>query len=129
MAKGGPKKRVIIIDDDAEVRIIASRVLELEGFAILQADNGDEGLRLMEEMTCDLVLLDLWMPGRDGWSVLEEMKAAPELSGIPVVMFTASADRFQVEKARSQGVQDYLVKPLSVTRLKESVGQALAGAR
>ena len=108
---------------------MASRVLELEGFAVLQAKNGDEGLRLMQERTCDLVLLDLRMQGRDGWSVLEEMKAAPELSGIPVVMFTASADRFQVDKARNQGVQDYLVKPLSVTRLRERVGQALAGAR
>ncbi len=127
MAKGGPKKRVIIIDDDAEVRRMASRVLELEGFAVLQADKGDEGLRLMRERTCDLVLLDLWMPGRDGWSVLEEMKAAPKLSRIPVVMFTASADRFQVDKARIRGVRDYLVKPLSVTRLKEGVGQALAG--
>ncbi len=127
MAKGVPRKRVIIIDDDAEVRRMASRVLELEGYAVLQADNGDEGLRLMRERKCDLVLLDLRMPGREGWSVLEEMKAAPELSGIPVVMFTASADRFQVDKARIRGVQDYLVKPLSVTRLKESVGQALAG--
>ena len=127
MAKGIPKKRVIIIDDDVDIRTMASRVLELEGFAVLQARNGDEGLRLMREKTFDLVLLDLRMPGRDGWSVLEEMKADPDLSGIPVVMFASSGDRFQVEKAKSRGVQIYLEKPLSVTRLKESVGRALAG--
>ncbi len=127
MAKGIPKKSIILIDDDVDARTMASRVLELEGFAVLQAKNGDEGVSLMREKTCDLVLLDLRMPGRDGWSVLEEMKADPELSAIPVVMFTSSGDRFQVEKAGSRGVQIYLEKPLSVARLKKSVGQALAG--
>ncbi len=127
MAKGIPKKSIIIIDDDADTRTMASRVLELEGFAVLQAKNGDEGVSLMREKTCDLVLLDLRMPGRDGWSVLKEMKADPELSWIPVVMFTASGDRFQAEKARTWGVQIYLEKPLSVTKLKESVVRALTG--
>ncbi len=127
MAREIPKKRIIIIDDDVDSRTMASRVLELEGFAVLQAKNGDEGFSLMREKTCDLALLDLRMPGRDGWSVLEEMKADPELSAIPVVMFAPSGDRFQVEKARSRGVQIYLDTPLSVARLKESVARALAG--
>jgi len=59
MPKGGPKKRIIIINDDAEVRRIAARVLDLEGFAVLQVENGEEGLRLMREKTSDLVLAEL----------------------------------------------------------------------
>ena len=126
MGRGRPKKRVIVIDDDAEVRRLASRVMELEGFSVLQAESGDEGLRLMREQKCDLVLLDLWMPGRDGWSVLDEMKATPEWREVPVLLFSAAADKDHVEQARSRGAEAYLLKPLSVTGLRESVARALA---
>jgi CheY-like chemotaxis protein len=126
MGERARKKRILIIDNDAEMRRLASRVMELEGFSVLQAENGGEGLKLMREQRCDLVLLDLWMPGRDGWSVLEEIKTAPELCRIPVILFSTTADKSEVEKARSRGAEDFLMKPLSVIRLRESVAQALA---
>lgn len=107
------------------MRKFAARVLELEGYRVLQAEHGDEGLRLARESQVDLVLLDLRMPGRDGWSVLEEMKSDPELSAIPVVVFTASAAESQRQRALRMGAADYLVKPLSAASLIESVARIL----
>lgn len=113
------------MEDDAAVRKFAARVLELEGYRVLQAEHGDAGLRLARSIGVDLILLDLRMPGRDGWSVLEEVKSDPELTAIPVVVFTASAAESQRERALRMGAADYLVKPLSAASLNEAVTHIL----
>ena len=120
------RKTVLVIDDDADILRFVSRVLELEGYAVLQANNGDEGLRLAREKKCHLVLLDLRMPGRDGWSVLEEIVADSKLCTVPVIVLTASAHKVEEERAYSMGAQGYSVKPLSAASLRERVSQALA---
>ena len=125
MAKRQEAKTVLVIEDDAGVRDFASRVLKLEGYHVLQAKNGETGLKLVKEGQPALVLLDLRLPGRDGWAVVEEMRAEPELSAIPVIVFSASVEVSQREKALSVGVADYLVKPLSASTLRESVACAL----
>jgi len=118
-------KTVLIIDDEADIRNFASRVLELEGYHVLQAVDGDEGLVLARENRIALILLDLRLPGHDGWVVLTELKNDPALSTIPVVVFTASAEAAQRERALSMGAADYLVKPLSAASLRESVSRIL----
>jgi len=125
MSKGCHKKIVLVIEDGADVRSFASRVLELEGYHVLQAENGDEGPRLVRESQVDLIVLDLKLPGVDGWSVLEQLKSDPELSSIPVVVFTASAAVSQREKALKMGATDYLIKPVSAITLRETVARAL----
>ncbi len=125
MAQGHETKTILIIEDEAEVRNFASRVLELEGYQVLQAEDGDTGLRLVVKNRVALVLLDLRLPGRDGWAVLEEMKGNPELSSIPVIVFTASAGVPQHDRALSMGAADYLVKPLSAARLRKAVARTL----
>jgi CheY-like chemotaxis protein len=100
-------------------------VLELEGYHVIQAADADEGLRLVRKRQVALVLLDLRLPGRDGWVVLAELKSEPALSAIPVIMFTASAGAPQRDRALSMGAADYLVKPLSVASLKQSVAHIL----
>ena len=91
MSKGCHKKIVLVIEDEANIRSFTSRVLDLEGYRVLQAENGDEGLRLVRESQVDLIVLDLKLPGVDGRLVLEQLRNDPELSSIPVVVFTASA--------------------------------------
>lgn len=118
-------KTVLIIEDEADIRNFASRVLELEGYRVLQAADGDEGLRLARKSPVALVLLDLKLPGCDGWVVLTELKSAPALSTIPVILFTASAAVTQRDRALSIGAADYLVKPLSAASLRESVSRIL----
>ena len=125
MVKKSELKTVLIIEDEADIRNFASRALELEGYRVLEAGDGDEGLKLLRGNQVSLVLLDLKLPTIDGWTVLEQMKAEPALSNIPVVVFTASAAVPQRDKALSMGAADYLIKPLSAASLKEAVTRVL----
>ena len=127
MAKTHETKTVLVVEDEADVRYFASRVLELEGYRVLQAKDSNEGLRLARESQVALVLLDLRLPGRGGWSMLAQMKTEPALSAIAVIMFTASAGVSQRERALSMGAADYLVKPLSAATLNRAVASVLGG--
>jgi len=127
VAKTHETKTVLVVEDEADVRYFASRVLELEGYRVLQAKDSNEGLRLARESQVALVLLDLRLPGRGGWSMLAQMKTEPALSAIAVIMFTASAGVSQRERALSMGAADYLVKPLSAATLNRAVASVLGG--
>ncbi len=120
--KSNKTKTVLVVEDEADIRRFARRLLELEGYNVLEAANGNECLRLIRS-TCNLsmILLDLRLPGRDGWEVMDEMKKDSKLSKIPVVVFSASAAEWQRKKALSKGAVGYLVKPLDVTSLKQAV--------
>jgi len=121
--------RILIIEDEEDIRDFAARVLELEGFRVLQAVNGGEGLRMLRQYPVSLVLLDLRLPDYDGWTLLEKLKSDPQLSMVPVVMFTASAAVSRRSQALAVGAVDYLVKPLSAARLKETVHSILTPER
>jgi DNA-binding response OmpR family regulator len=129
MARKHRAETILIIEDEADVRTFASRVLELEGYRILQAENGDTGLGLMRETQVALVLLDLRLPERNGWAVLAELKSDAALSAIPVIMFTASAAAAQRDRALNAGAADYLTKPLSAASLKTAVANVLRHKR
>ena len=129
MAKSHKTKTILIIEDEAEIRNFASRVLELEGYGVLQAEDGSEGMRLVIWSRPSLVLLDLRLPKRNGWTVLEQMKNDSGLSAIPVIVFTASAGASQQERAQSMGAAAYLVKPLSASSLKKAVARILRKKR
>jgi DNA-binding response OmpR family regulator len=122
-------KIVLIIEDDSDIQRFISRVLELEGYQVLKASGCDRGMEIIREGTVDLVLLDLLLPGRDGWSVLREIKSAHELSAIPVVVLSAVAELPQRERTLRMGATDYLVKPMSARALKETVGSVLRQSR
>ena len=79
----------------------------------------------MRESQVDLIVLDLKVPGVDGWLVLEQLKNDPELSSIPVVVFTASAAASQRAQAMAIGAYDYLVKPVSAASLRKTIAHAL----
>ncbi len=122
MVKSSKVKTVLVVEDEADIRRFARRLLELEGYHVLEAANGDEGLRLIKDThNLSMILLDLRLPGRDGWVVMDEMKKDPKLSKIPVVVFSASAAEWQRKKALSSGAIGYLVKPLDAAVLKQAV--------
>jgi DNA-binding response OmpR family regulator len=125
MAKKYKDKMVLIIEDDADIRNFARRVLELEGYDVLEAETGHEGLRLARESEVNLVLLDLRLPDDSGWVILEQMKNEPAMAAVPVIVFTASIGEPQKERALGRGAADYLVKPLSATDLKNAVARVL----
>ena len=122
MVTGRNTTSVLIIEDEPGIRNFAFRLLELEGYRVLQAGDGDEGLRLARaNREISMVLLDLRLPGRDGWVVLRDMKRDPELCTIPVVVFSALAAAWQQRRALGMGAVKYLVKPLDAASLKQAV--------
>ena len=116
---------ILIIEDDIDIQTFVFRVLELEGYQVLRTGSGTEGLNVLYDTQVNLVLLDLRLPDTDGWSILEQIKAAPDTSGIPVIIFTASVDKPQRTRAIAMGAVDYLTKPLSTTELKNAITRVL----
>jgi DNA-binding response OmpR family regulator len=129
MPKKFKDKTVLIIEDDADIRNFARRVLELEGYQVLQCETGDEGLRLARENKVNLALLDLRLPDGSGWVILEQIKRDPEISAMPVIVFTASYGVTQHDQAIAMGAADYLVKPQSANDLKKAVTRVLKRQR
>ncbi len=101
---------VLIIDDDPNVRELLTRTLLKEGYAVHCVSNGDDGLALARKILPTVVILDVMMPQKDGWSVLREMKDDPELKSIPVIMHTIIDNR---NLGFAIGAQDYLIKPVN----------------
>ena len=111
---------VLVIDDDLSVHELVSRVLTKEGFRVLTAASGEEGLRLAREARPDAITLDVLMPSVDGWAVLAALKADPELAEIPVVMLTIVDDK---NVGYALGAADYLTKPIDYDRLLTALGK------
>ena len=105
---------VLVIDDEAAVRDLMQRFLAKEGFRVVTASGGDEGLRLARELRPDAITLDVMMPGMDGWAVLSALKADPTVADIPVVMLTIVDDK---NLGYALGASDYLTKPIDRERL------------
>jgi CheY-like chemotaxis protein len=103
-----------MIDDDAAARDLVGRFLRREGFAVIPASSGEEGLRLARERRPDVITLDVVMPGMDGWTVLGQLHADPELAGIPVILLTMTDDR---NLGYALGASEFLTKPVDWQRL------------
>ena len=105
---------VLVIDDEPAVRDLMQRFLAKEGFRVVTAAGGEEGLRRARELRPDAITLDVMMPGMDGWAVLSALKADPDTADIPVVMLTIVDDK---NLGFALGAADYLTKPIDRERL------------
>ena len=106
---------VLVVDDDATVRDLMRRFLAREGFDVVTAKDGEEGLRLARELGPSVMTLDVIMPGLDGWDVLQRLQEDPELAKIPVIMLTILDE---VNKGYALGATDYVTKPIDRDRLR-----------
>jgi len=111
---------VLVIDDNAYARDLTRRVLEDEGFDVIEASSGQTGLALAREQRPDAITLDVLMPGMDGWAVLAELKTDPVLAGVPVVMLTMLDDR---HLGLALGASDFLTKPIDRERLRQIISR------
>ena len=116
---------VLVIDDDPDVRELMSRVLSKEGYAVVTAASGEEGLELARRARPRVITLDVMMPGMDGWSVLARLKDDAELRHIPVVLVTMIDDH---SLGLALGAADYLVKPIKRQALAAALGRYRSGA-
>lgn len=104
------KVKVLIVDDDAFLSGIYATKLELEGFQVVSARDGEEGLKAAMREKPDLILLDVLMPKLDGFEVLKRLKAEPEFKTTPVIMLTNLGQKEDIEKGLADGAVDYLIK-------------------
>ena len=113
-ARSGSRDAVLVIDDDPIVQDLMARLLTREGFRVIPALSGKEGLRLAETERPAAITLDVMMPGMDGWAVLSALKASRFLADIPVVLVTMTDDR---NMGYALGASDYVTKPVDPARL------------
>lgn len=110
--------RVLVIDDDPNVRDLMERYLSREGFEVRSVGNGQEGIDVIQEFKPDVITLDVLMPVMDGWSVLTELKKRPETSDIPVIMLSMMDE---LDMSFALGAADYLMKPIQKDVLVKTV--------
>ena len=103
---------ILVVDDDAAIRTLVSRRLEHAGYRTVVAESGEVALGLVNERTIDLVVLDVMMPGLDGYQVLEQLRARHPMGSLPVIMLTARDKGDDVIKALRLGANDYALKPV-----------------
>ena len=104
------KKRILIIEDDKFLRELIIKKLNNEGYGALGAVDGEEGLEKVKKESPDLILLDLILPGIDGFEVLSKIKEDVALSSIPVIILSNLGQREEVEKGLKMGAVDYMIK-------------------
>ena len=125
MTRKSLKQTILIIEDDLDIQNFISRVLELEGYHVLRASDGHAGLDLLGENSVSIVLLDLRLPGPEGWSILQEIRSSPEHKKVPIVVLTAIAEANQRRRTMKMGATKYLVKPLSAHVISKTVTDIL----
>lgn len=116
---------ILVVDDDPNALDIVRTYLEAQGYAVTTASNGTEALSRLEECRPVLVLLDVMMPGMDGWEVARVIKNHPEFGSTRVVMLTARSDFEDKHEGLRAGADDYLVKPIQLADLGERVQRNL----
>jgi DNA-binding response OmpR family regulator len=117
--------RTLIVDDEAPIRLLCKVNLEAEGIEVLEAGDGVTGLELARAEKPDAILLDVMMPGLDGWNVAEQLLADESTSAIPIIFLTARADLRDRVRGMDAGGLDYITKPFNPLELATVVREAV----
>ncbi len=120
-------QKILVVDDDEHILRSLSQYLELEDFDVVSASSGPEALQLFEQEKPDLLVLDVMMPGMDGFQVLESLRQNPETAHVPVLMLTARDQHNDILKGYQMGATSYLVKPFNLDELVEAIREVFAG--
>jgi CheY-like chemotaxis protein len=114
--------KILIVDDEMDLRFVIGKMLGREGYEVVEAESGEDALDLLKETTVDLILLDVMMPGIDGWETCAEIKAQEKTSNIPVVMLTAKTeDKDKVKALEGCGAEWHISKPIDRKKFIETV--------
>ena len=108
-----PPARILIVDDEPLNRELLEVMLAAEGYLLMSAGSGEAALEIVARRSPDLILLDVMMPGMDGYQVVARIKANPATKGIPVILLTALDDRSSRAHGLSAGAEDFLTKPVN----------------
>ncbi len=115
------KRTIMVVDDNADIVTVIKTILEMEGFLVQSACNGQEVFKLLEEQKPDLIILDIMMPQMDGLKVLTRLKGDPGTASIPVILLTAKVQYEDVLGGYKTGADYYITKPFTSTQLLEGI--------
>ena len=121
-------KKILAIDDENDVLVIIKSALKSEGYDVLTANNGYDGLAIAQDDKPDLILLDLMMPEMDGFEVLENLRDNETTMDIPVIVLTGLSERGKIREALDKGVNYYIMKPFEYHDLISKVKLAIEDA-
>lgn len=110
-------KTILVVDDEKDLLDLIEYNLKKEGFNVLKAENGEEGIKIAKEYKPDLVLMDIMMPKMDGMEAVEKMRGDDDLKSIPIIFLTARSDEKTEVEGLNKGGDDYITKPISTTKL------------
>lgn len=117
------KKLILHIEDNFENRMLARRLLNAEGYQVVEAEEASQALEILKTTIPDLILMDINMPDMDGYTLTNKIKGIPGLSTIPVIAITANVMKGDREKALKAGCDGYIDKPIDVDRFPEQVAR------
>ncbi len=120
--------RILIVDDESEIRHIARVMLEKHGYEVFEAKSGAECLKMLTGEKPGLILLDIMMPGEDGWEILKKIKAANETKDIPIAMFTVKSGKEHIKKSMELGADAHINKPFESKELLDTVKKLIRKA-
>jgi two-component system alkaline phosphatase synthesis response regulator PhoP len=127
-SRSAAEDRILIVDDESAIRLVCRLNLDAVGFQTLEAPDGETALELARSEQPDLILLDVMLPGIDGWGVARELGAAPETRDIPILFLSARSDPSDEARAYEVGALGYLTKPFDPEELIERIRDVLARA-
>jgi CheY-like chemotaxis protein len=116
--------RILVVDDDVVIRSMVAEALEFEGYEVSRASDGSEALRITDRWRPDVIVLDLMMPGMDGWTFREEQRKRPRIANIPVVIL--SANRMLKERTVSLDPALVIAKPFDLGSFLDDIERVLA---
>jgi DNA-binding response OmpR family regulator len=119
-------KTIVVVDDEKDILGLIEKILAFNNYSILLAKDGKELFEILDRTTPDLIILDVMMPGKDGYDICAVLKEKPETKEIPVMMLTVLADPVHIEKGKKLGVVAYLTKPFEPRELEQQIKNILS---
>ncbi|MCX7987134.1 MAG: response regulator [Bacteroidales bacterium] len=117
--------KIMLIDDSSTNNLLYTSILSDEGYAVVVCEQAKNALKTIQKEKPDLIILDLMMPGMDGFDLLLNMKKEGDLANIPVIMLTANASEESEKRAKSLGVKAFISKPAGIKEITEAVKEVL----
>lgn len=121
-------EKILVVDDEPDLLELVRDTLEMAGYTVITASDGEEGLKSITEESPDLVILDIKMPKIDGMEVLERVRKNPLLNELPIIMLTSLKGEGIIREAKEVGANDYIVKPFNQIDLLNRVKRVISSS-
>jgi len=119
-------KKVLYIEDNIHNRILVKRVLEAEGYQVMEAENGSDGITLATNISYDLIIVDINLPDIDGYEVTKYLRNLPQTAKTPILAMTASVMQTDLEMTLTAGCDGYIRKPIDIDLLPQQIAEYIS---